>query len=90
MERVPPQTITIATPGEILLEEFLKPLNISVEAFADQTGHDRDLIDGFVKGKHRLEPDVFISIDRALGLSDGYWSNMQALHDNHMAKVRLE
>lgn len=90
MERVPAPQIAIATPGDIFLEEFLKPMNISVEVFAEQIGQDRHLIDGFVKGEHRLEPDVLISIDRALGLSDGYWSNVQAQHDSHMAKTGSE
>ncbi|MDC7694251.1 HigA family addiction module antitoxin [Asticcacaulis sp. DXS10W] len=90
MERDSAPPIAIAIPGEILLEEFLKPMNIAVEALADQIGHDQCLIDGFIKGQHRLEPDVLISIDRALGLSDGYWSNVQAQHDNHMAKTRSE
>lgn len=90
MEREPAPPIAIATPGEILLAEFLKPMNIAVEAFADKIGHDRYLIDGFIKGRHRLEPDVLISIDRALGLSDGYWSNVQTLHDTQMTKKAID
>lgn len=90
MEREAAPPIATANPGEILLEEFLKPLNIAVEVFAEQIGHDRHLIDGFVKGEHRLDPDVFTSIDRALGLSDGYWSNVQALYDARVAKTRSE
>ncbi|MDC7694211.1 HigA family addiction module antitoxin [Asticcacaulis sp. DXS10W] len=86
MEREPAPQSAIATPGEILLAEFLKPMKIAVEAFADQIGHDRCLIDGFIKGQHRLEPDVLISIDRALGLSDGYWSNLQVIYDTQMTK----
>ncbi|MDC7694275.1 HigA family addiction module antitoxin [Asticcacaulis sp. DXS10W] len=90
MEREPAPAIAIATPGDILLEELLTPMNISVEVFADQIGQDRHPIDGFVKGEHRFEPDVFISFDRALGLSDGYWSNVQFIYDTRMTKKHTE
>ncbi|MPZ59929.1 MAG: HigA family addiction module antidote protein [Propionibacteriales bacterium] len=74
------------TPGEMLLEEFLKPLGISQYRLAKTIGVPPRRINEIVHGKRRISPETGIRLSRALGLSDHYWVNMQAHYDLEIEK----
>jgi addiction module HigA family antidote len=73
-------------PGEILLEEFLKPLGVSQYRLAKTIGVPPRRINEIVHGKRRITPETGIRLSRALGLSDYYWVNMQAHYDLEVEK----
>lgn len=76
------------TPGEILLEEFLKPMGISQYRLAKTIGAPPRRINEIVLGNRRITPGTGIRLARALGLSDYYWVNMQAHYDLEIEKEK--
>lgn len=76
-------------PGEILLEEFLKPLDISQYALAKAIGVSPRRINEIVHGKRSITADTDLRLCRYLGLSEGYWLRGQARYDTEMAKDAL-
>lgn len=72
------------TPGEILLTEFLEPLNISRYRLAKATGLSQTRIGEIVRGKRRITPDTAMRLSRALSLSERFWINIQADYDIEM------
>jgi len=68
-------------PGEILKEEFLKPMKISVYRIAKDIGVPATRIDQIVKKKRAISPDTAVLLDAFFGLSEGSFSALQAEHD---------
>lgn len=69
------------TPGEILSEDFLKPLGISAYRLAKATGLPQTRIGDIIHGKRRITPDTALRLSLALGTSERYWMNIQADYD---------
>jgi antitoxin HigA-1 len=74
------------TPGEILSEEFLKPLGISQYRIAKAVGVPPTRIGEIIHGKRRITPDTALKLSKALGLSERYWINVQADYDIEVTK----
>jgi addiction module HigA family antidote len=68
-------------PGEILLEEFLKPLGLSQVAFAEHIRVPVQRINEIVRGKRGVTPETAWLFAQALGTSPEFWLNLQAHHD---------
>ncbi|GIK81272.1 MAG: transcriptional regulator [Alphaproteobacteria bacterium] len=69
------------TPGEILLEEFLKPMGLSQTALARAIGVPPRRINEIVLGKRTVTADTDLRLARYFGLSDGFFLQLQADHD---------
>ena len=76
-------------PGEILLEEFLKPLHISQYRLAKDLGVPARRINEIVHGKRAISADTALRLSRYFGLSDRFWLNLQTRYDLEVAKDRL-
>ena len=76
-------------PGEILLEEFLKPLGISQYRAAKEIGVPAQRIGEMVAGKRAISADTDLRLCRFFGLSEGYWLRGQARFDTETAKDTL-
>lgn len=81
-----PQNRIPSHPGEILLEEFLKPLDVSQVAFADHLGVPVQRINELVRGKRGVTPETAWLLAGALGTTPEFWINLQANHE--LAKSR--
>jgi addiction module HigA family antidote len=68
-------------PGEILLEEFLEPLEISQYRLAVTIGVPPRRINEIVHGKRAITPDTALRLSRALGTSERFWLNLQNRYD---------
>lgn len=68
-------------PGEILLEEFLKPLGITQVAFAEHLGIPVQRINEIVNGKRGITPQTAWLFSQALKTSPEFWANLQSLYD---------
>ncbi|KQV32723.1 XRE family transcriptional regulator [Rhizobium sp. Root1203] len=68
-------------PGEILLEEFLKPLELSQNALARALRVPPRRINEIVLGKRNVTADTDLRLARYFGLSDGFFLGLQADHD---------
>jgi addiction module HigA family antidote len=75
-----------ATPGELLLEEFLKPLGISQYVLAKEIGVPAQRIGQIVKGKRAITAETDLRLCRFFGLSNRYWLRAQAAHDTEIAE----
>ena len=74
------------TPGEILLEEFLKPMGISQYRLAKEIGVPAQRISEIVAGKRAITADTDSRLCRFFGLSNGYWLRAQVAHDTEVAE----
>jgi antitoxin HigA-1 len=77
-------------PGEILLEEFLKPLGISQYRLAVDIGVHPRRINQIVHGDRSVSADTALRLSRYFGLSERFWLNLQARYDLEVEKDRLE
>jgi addiction module HigA family antidote len=85
---VPKKLLPPLHPGEILLEEFLKPLGISQYRLAKEIGVPPQRIGEIVAGKRAITADTDLRLCRFFGLSEGYWLRGQARFDTETAKDR--
>jgi addiction module HigA family antidote len=74
------------TPGETLVEEFLKPLGISQLAFAKRIGVTYARLNSIVNGKRAVTPDTAMRFERALGMDAQFWLNLQTIVDLYDAQ----
>ena len=77
-------------PGEILLEEFLRPLEISQYRLAKDIGVPVRRINEIVLGKRRITADTALRLSRYFGLSERFWMNLQGRYDLEVEKDRLK
>jgi addiction module HigA family antidote len=68
-------------PGEILLEEFLKPMGLSQSALARAIGVPPRRVNEIVLGKRAVTADTDLRMGRYFGLSEGFFLRLQAAHD---------
>ena len=64
-------------PGEMLLEEFLKPLGISQSAFAIQLGVSFPRLNEVVNGRRSVTPDTALRLAQVTGMSADFWLGLQ-------------
>jgi antitoxin HigA-1 len=68
-------------PGEILLEEFLLPLEMSQVSFAKHIGVPTQRINEIVRGKRGVTPETAWLLAQALGTTPEFWLNLQTAYD---------
>ena len=76
-------------PGEILLEEFLKPMSLSQNQLATDIGVPPRRINEIVLGKRRLTADTALRLARYFGMSPRFWLGLQMDYDLDVASDRL-
>jgi addiction module HigA family antidote len=69
------------TPGEMLNEEFLKPLGITQSDFAKRIGTSLPRLNEIINGRRGVTPDTALRFARATGMSASFWLNLQQLVD---------
>jgi len=77
-------------PGEILLEEFLKPMDISQNRLARAMAVPPRRINEIVHGKRAVTADTAIRLALALGTSEQFWMGLQADFDLEEAKKSVQ
>jgi len=76
-------------PGEVLLEEFLRPLGLSQNKLARAINTPPRRINEIVLGKRRITADTAARLARALGTSERFWLGLQDDHDLEQAHRKL-
>ena len=76
-------------PGEILLEEYLKPLGISQYRLAKEISVPPRRINEIVHGKRSISADTALRLARYFGTSERFWLNLQTHYDLEVEKARL-
>ena len=82
--------VALSHPGEILLEEWLKPLNISQYALAKAVGVPPRRINEIVKGKRAITPDTALRLATFFGTDPQSWLNLQNHYDTEIARQSIE
>jgi addiction module HigA family antidote len=84
------QKLSPIHPGEILLEEFLKPMGLSQYRLAKDISVPPRRINEIVHGKRAITPDTALRLSRYFGLSERFWINLQTRYDLEIEKDRLQ
>lgn len=77
-------------PGEILLEEFLKPMGISQYRLAKDISMPPRRINEIVHGKRSIAADTALRLGRFFGMSAQFWLNLQTRYDLEVTEDFLE
>ena len=77
------------TPGQILLEEFLVPLQITQKQLADHIGCDFKVVNRIVNSKAQLTPKMAIKLGAAFNTSPDFWLNAQKAVDIYKASREI-
>ena len=83
------RTVPPVSPGEMLEEEFLKPLGLTKYRLAKDIGVPAQRIGEIVAGRRAITADTDLRLCRYFGLSDGWWLRGQVAYDTAMAKETL-
>jgi addiction module HigA family antidote len=73
-------------PGEMLLEEFIKPLNISQTELAEWIGVSYPRLNEIIHGKRGVTPDTALRLEQVFGNDAQFWLNLQTIWDLYQAK----
>jgi addiction module HigA family antidote len=77
-------------PGEILLEEFLKPLGLSQVALAEHLGIPTQRVNEIVRGKRGITPETAWLFSQAFGTTPQFWLNLQMQYDLALNKPQRQ
>lgn len=77
-------------PGDVLLEDFMKPLNLSVNAVARAVGASPIAISQIVRRKRAVSPEMALKLGRYLNVSPELWISIQADFDLEIARLEMD
>jgi addiction module HigA family antidote len=83
------RTVPYPTPGEILLEEFLRPMRITQYRLAKEIGVPQRRIGEIVAGKRAITADTGLRLARFFGTSEGFWTGLQDDYDRATVKQAI-
>jgi addiction module HigA family antidote len=72
-------------PGEVILEEFLEPLQMTQTEFAERIGVDWSRANKLVRGKRSVTPDTALRLERLFGMPADFWLTLQLRWDLYLA-----
>jgi addiction module HigA family antidote len=78
------------TPGEILEEEFLKPLHLTRKQFASHLGYDVKVINRLVNNRTSVTAEMAVKLSSALSTSPKFWLNAQQACDIYRARKKIK
>ena len=84
-----PKKLPPVHPGEVLREEFLRPMNLSAYAVARAIGVPRTRIERLANEQTAVTADTALRLARYFGTSAAFWMGMQAQHDLERAEDQL-
>jgi len=85
-----PKSLTPIHPGEILLEDVLKPLGMSVNQMAKALAVDAARLNEIVRGRRGITADTALRLSRYLGTTPEFWLNLQSQYELRVARQRKQ
>ncbi len=76
-------------PGEVLLEDFLKPMGLTQYRLAKEIGVPQRRVGEIIAGRRAVTADTGLRLSRFFGLGDGFWVGLQTDYDTARAKEAL-
>ena len=83
------ETLPPVHPGEVLLEEFLKPLGLSQYRLARDVGVSPRRVNEIVHGQRAITAETALRLARFFGTSSRFWLNLQTCYDLEIAERKL-
>jgi addiction module HigA family antidote len=83
------RTVPYPHPGEILLEEFLKPMEITPYRLAKSIGIPQTRVGEILAGRRSITADTGLRLSRFFGTSEGFWTGLQDDYDRAMVKDQI-
>jgi len=80
------QLVELVTPGEILLEEFMRPLGVSQNRLARELHVPPVRVHDIVHGRRAITPDTALRLARHFGVSAEFWLNLQSRYELKQAR----
>jgi antitoxin HigA-1 len=77
------------TPGEVLREDFLEPLSISINQLSRDLSVPPNRISEIVNGKRAITADTALRLERYFGISAQFWLNLQTEYDLRIMKRKI-
>jgi addiction module HigA family antidote len=77
------------TPGEVLLEEFMRPLGLTARALAAELGVPGNRVSSIVNGTRAITAETALLLARRFGTSAELWMNLQTAHDLAVARRQM-
>ncbi len=77
-------------PGEILKEEFLDPMGISVYRLSKETGMSQTRLSQIIKGNRGITAETAVKLGKFFGVAPEFWMNLQSLYDIEEAKKQYK
>ena len=84
-----PKKMSPIHPGEVLLEEFLLPMELSQYRLAKDINVPARRINEIVHGKRSITADTALRLSRYFGMTEQFWMNLQTRYDLEIQKDRL-
>ncbi len=78
------------TPGDVLLEEFLKPMEITQNQLANDINVPANRISQIIHGKREITADTALRLGKYFGIEPEFWINLQMRYNMKIAKRKLE
>lgn len=83
------EKLTPILPGEVLLEEFMKPLNISEDKLAEDINVPVSRISEIISGRKEISADTALRLGRYFSIEPEFWINLQTRYSMKKARSRL-
>jgi len=77
-------------PGEVLKEEFLEPMGISVYRLSKETGLSQTRLSQIIKGKRSITAESAVKLGKFFDVPAEFWMNLQALYDIEEARKQYK
>lgn len=84
------KTLKNIHPGEVLKEEFLGPMGISVYRLSKETGLSQTRISQIIKGERSITAETALKLGKFFGVPAEFWLNLQTLYDIEEAQKRYK
>jgi addiction module HigA family antidote len=78
------------TPGEILNDDFMKPMGISINQLARDIAVPSNRVSGIVNGKRGITADTALRLERYFGIEAQFWLNLQSEYDLRVMKRKIQ
>lgn len=82
-------TLPPVHPGEILRDEFLRPMSLSVYRLAREIKVSRPRLNDIVLGRRAITPDTALRLGRYFSTTPAFWSNLQTRYDLDVTERKM-
>jgi len=89
MSKTPTPDLSNITPGEILLEDWMKPNGLSGNELSRRTGIPASRLTEIIKGRRAITADTALRLGRFFATGERFWLNLQQARDIELARAAL-